>query len=68
MTPRERHPEAYALIAELRAYERHIRSWTTDSEEFGAVRSLRQLLGDAAARLEARAISQTQPQPQEHSK
>jgi hypothetical protein len=54
MTPQERHPEAYKLIEELRQYERHLRTWTTDSVEFGAVRSLRQLLGDAAARLEKR--------------
>lgn len=36
------------LVAELGLYARHLRTWTCDQEDFGAVRPLRELLNDAA--------------------
>ena len=36
------------IVAELRLYVAHLRTWAFDTEEFGAVRPLRDLLNDAA--------------------
>jgi hypothetical protein len=36
------------LIEELGVYARHLRTWTCDKEDIGAVRPLRELLNDAA--------------------
>jgi len=51
-----------ALTTELRLYAKHLRTWTCDTEEFGAVRPLRDLLADAALTISLQASGPEQCQ------